>query len=102
MADGEFWETLFLCSPGRNPCGFALDSYCNVKGSSHPVSGAPDVLQMKVTDAFLATGIHLSVTTLDLQMHIYKRNIDGICITTLARTWKELLLAASLLPLRTR
>jgi hypothetical protein len=61
---------------------------------------------MKVKDdfTFLATGIHLSVTTLDRQMveHIYKRNSDGICITTLVRTWKELLLAASLLPLSIR
>lgn len=56
-------------------------------GSSHPVSGALDVLQTKVKGVFtfLVTGSHSSVTTLDLQMvaHIYKRNSDGICVKTL-------------------
>lgn len=69
------------------------------------MSGALDVLQRKVKDIFtsLATGIHLSVTILDLQMveHIYKRNRDGLCTETLERTWEKPLLAAPLLPLRT-
>lgn len=48
------------------------------------MSGALDVLKMKVKDifTFLATGMRSSVTTLDLQMveHIYKRNSNGPCI----------------------
>lgn len=56
-------------------------------GSSHPVSGALDVLQMKVKDVFtfLATGTHSSVATVGLQVveHIYKRNSDGLCVKTL-------------------
>lgn len=74
-------------------------------GSSHPVSGALDVLQMKVKDVFtfLATGTHSSVATVGLQVveHIYKRNSDGLCVKTLGKTWKKLMLAASLLPLGT-
>lgn len=76
-----------------------------VMGSSHPASGALDVLQMKVKGVFtfLATGTHSSVPALDLQMvaHIYKRNSEGICVKTLGRTWKKLMLASSLLPLGT-
>ncbi|KAB0379796.1 hypothetical protein FD755_007580 [Muntiacus reevesi] len=52
------------------------------------MSGALDVLQMKEEDVlkFLAAGIHLGGTNLDLQMeqYIYKRK----------RTWEKLLLAA--------
>lgn len=73
---------------GVHPHRIVLGSPGNLKGNFHNV-GSLDVLQIKEDVLkFLATGIHLDGTTLELPMeqYIYKRKGDGIHIVHLKRT----------------